>query len=30
VPGRMPGFETRLTPEEIDAVAGLVFSGLGS
>jgi mono/diheme cytochrome c family protein len=30
VPGRMPGFETRLTPDEIDAVAEFVFSGLGS
>lgn len=30
VPGRMPGFETRLTPDEIDAVAEYVFSGLGS
>jgi mono/diheme cytochrome c family protein len=30
VPGRMPGFETRLTPDEIDAVAAYVFSGLGS
>jgi mono/diheme cytochrome c family protein len=30
VPGRMPGFETRLTPDEIGAVAGYVFSGLGS
>ena len=30
VPGRMPGFETRLTPEEIEAVSEFVFSGLGS
>lgn len=30
VPGRMPGFETRLTPDEIEAVADYVFSGLGS
>lgn len=30
VPGRMPGFETRLTPDEIDAVAEFVFSGAGS
>ena len=29
VPGRMPGFETRLTPDEIEAVAEFV-SGLGS
>ena len=30
VPGRMPGFETRLSPDEIDAVADYVFSGVGS
>lgn len=26
-PGRMPGFETRLTPDEIAAVAGFVWNG---
>lgn len=26
-PGRMPGFETRLTPDEIAAVAALVWDG---
>jgi mono/diheme cytochrome c family protein len=30
VPGRMPGFETRLSPDEINAVAEFVYSGLGS
>lgn len=28
VPGAMPGFETRLDPDEIDAVAHFVWSGL--
>lgn len=30
VPGRMPGFETRLRPDEIEALAAFVFSGLDS
>jgi mono/diheme cytochrome c family protein len=29
-PGRMPGFETRLTPDEVNAIAVFVFGGLGS
>ncbi len=28
VPGRMPGFETRLSPEEIDAVVDYVWADL--
>jgi mono/diheme cytochrome c family protein len=30
VPGRMPGFETRLTPEEIEAVVDHVWSDVAA
>jgi hypothetical protein len=30
VPGRMPGFETRLSPDEINAVVGFAWAGLAA